>query len=270
MSLEISVGRFDDTIIKIKQNTEKLLEPDLTMIDEIEHTKQSGALWFFIHESDISKHLDFVKNRGYMFHHYESQWFVYGKWNNPNVDDKIQPYATSITGSAILVFSPDMKEIFLVFEYGKYKCVTGATDYRELIMNTGIRELKEETGFETSDLDLVMCGGWNISNVKPSMGVNDVLFCYAAKITDKSTLKLDKTELQGGKWFDVEFLSEAYKYMIDNPGILDNFQKSNTLYKASIEYQGEILSCAALVWLNNYRNGRVMNSHTRSDNMILF
>lgn len=269
MKFETSIGRFDSTNIKISGDTSvPLTSDDLIQFDEIEKTKTAGALWLFIPESDIPNFFGFAKTRKYSYHHFENGCFVYSKWNNRAVENKIQPYATSISGAAMLVLNSDASKVLLVFEYGKFKCITGTTDYRELIITTGLRELKEEVGLSINqNFRPVICGGWNISNVKPAVGVNDMLLCYGVRVNDNDQIVLDKTELEDAKWFDVQFLLEAYDVMI---GDFSKVDQSKSPHSDFFEYKGIRLSYVALLWLKNYLNNVSMHTLIQNPNTIIF
>lgn len=274
MKFETSPGRFNSTNIKIVNtcvanvnSANSLSDEDERKFMELETDKTAGALWLFILETDMPHYLGFAKKHNYSYHHFENDYFVYCKWNNPLMENKIQPYATSISGAAVLILSSDASKVLLVYEYGKYKCVTGATDYRELIITTGIRELQEEVGLTIdSNFSPVVAGGWNLSNVKPSVGINDALFCYVVKVNDSSDIKLDISEIQEAKWFTIEFLLEGYDLMMQT----DVLQKSKTPHSDYIVHEDVKISCVALLWLKNYLTGKTMPTLVQGENIIIF
>ena len=258
--LEIKEGLHGSVTLTVKKGSK--LNDDIELLSSTEQKYNKGAIFISIDETDIGNNLSIILKNGYKLHRFSKDPlnnvnYVYYKWNNPTVEDKVPPYATSIGGAAVCLLSPDEKQVLLVFEYGKFKFVTGSVDCNELTMNTGVREVKEEVNLELDkSFKIRMCGGWNISGP-----INDVLFCYVAKATSTDFV-LDKTEVSDGKWFDIEFLKEAYEKM-------NGYQKmvSSKMPKSEwFEYKETKLSCASLHFLHNYLQGRTYDCIMSSEN----
>lgn len=268
-SLSIKPGMFDSTEIHVKQTAVSLTDDDKTFLDLIEKTKTKGALWIFLHKSQQSKFFDHFTTRIYDFHHYEKDHFVLGKWNNSQIENKMQPYATSIGGAAVMILSPDMREALMVFEYGKFKFVTGAQDLGESKLDTALREMTEETGLIMDETFApIFCGGYDIGNAKPTTGVNDSLICYAIRVRSKDDLKLDVTEITEAKWFSLDDLNQAYNAMNQS----NSMQNSKAPHRESFTYNSIKFGCPYLFWVNNFDKLNSTNIfHTQKfNNMIIF
>ena len=89
--------------------------------------------------------------RGFRYHHYHAATsveqpaeHVYYTWAGDPKDDLVPSYATSAEGVAAYLLSPDESRVLLVWEYGKWKPVSGHVDRSELSVRAAERELWEE------------------------------------------------------------------------------------------------------------------------------
>uniref|UniRef100_A0A7S3Z5A1 Nudix hydrolase domain-containing protein n=1 Tax=Lotharella globosa TaxID=91324 RepID=A0A7S3Z5A1_9EUKA len=135
---------------------------------------------------------------------------IWYKWTRKDVESRVPKYATSIEGGGAIVLSPDEKEFLLVFEYGRWGRAGGALDLGESCIETAIREVDEETGVELDDSFVPLLGlGYQQPCSRDGL-INDHFLYFLVKAKTK-TIKLDETELQGGKWFDVKESVEAFR-----------------------------------------------------------
>ena len=245
--------RFGASSITINKSS-ALDAEELALIKKYDAEQTKSAIYIKIPKRQLSLHVDHFIDE-YKFHHVETididgapvECYIYYKWNNKEVEDKVPPYATSIAGAGVLLLSPDTNEILLVLEYGKFKMITGTNPQNELTIDTAIREVEEEVGVKiNTDISPRMIGSWNISGVKLGI-INDHFTCYAMVASSKE-FKVDGFEITEAKWFDWRFLLDAHKYMLDNLTKLS----SPDLTSAYIEYEGVKLGYATLVFYVNY------------------
>lgn len=76
--------------------------------------------------------------------------------------------------------------------YQKYALVAGFNEIGETIEETCIREVKEETGIEISELEYYGCQPWAYSS--------SILFGFYARAHGKQKITLDTHELRTAKW----------------------------------------------------------------------
>jgi len=255
--IEITDAIFDGKNVTISKGS-PLNEKELQLLKYLENTHTKGAIWIFIREEILQHHMQFILAMYYTFHRYESnaRTYVYYKWNVANVEDKVPKFATSISGAGALLLSPDCTKILLVFEYGKFKYISGSVEPGELGYETIQREIKEETNIELDKkFESKICGLWNIKSARPG-NINDHFICYVFKAKDDH-YKVDETEIKEAKWFDIEFLKDAYTYLING----EHLKKVTNLATNFIEYENTKLSICTLIWFNNYVTGNTFGNH---------
>ena len=199
--MEIRLGRFDSvTIAIVREEDPTLLE--LAIRGRTESPK--GAVYIEIPEKLLSLYLDILLYFRCKFHHYLNGAYTYYIWNvkddsgNP-IEDKVPAYATSIEGVGALILSPDLTKVLLVWEYGKWKMVTGAMKAGESPVATLRREIQEEVGLEIMD-DVCRVGGWHISRSRfNEINDNFTAFVVVAK-SEKFTV--DNVEIKDARWFN--------------------------------------------------------------------
>uniref|UniRef100_A0A6V3QBM6 Nudix hydrolase domain-containing protein n=2 Tax=Lotharella globosa TaxID=91324 RepID=A0A6V3QBM6_9EUKA len=187
----------------------KDLDACLTTCEDV----KSGAVYVGIPQRLVStEYMSIVLSRGYKFYnHFEAtDELIWYKWTRKDVESRVPKYATSIEGGGAIVLSPDEKEFLLVFEYGRWGRAGGALDLGESCIETAIREVDEETGVELDDSFVPLLGlGYQQPCSRDGL-INDHFLYFLVKAKTK-TIKLDETELQGGKWFDVKESVEAFR-----------------------------------------------------------
>lgn len=262
--IAISDAAFSGTKIIIDKQS-CLTTDEWDIIKQSEKDRRKGAIWIHIYEHQTI-HLPEIIAMDYKFHHYDDtkKEYVYYKWNNPEMLDKVPKFATSIGGAAALILSQKQDKAFLVFEYGKFKCVTGSVECGELSVTTARREVFEETSIKLDpNFKPKVCGLWNISSARPG-NINDTLICYAMCAMSED-FKLDNTEVSDGRWFDISFLMSAYDSLIVNKN-----WSSKDLSSNYIEYDGIKLSICAIIWLHNYVKGKTFDININDSNKINF
>ena len=84
-------------------------------------------------------------------------------------------------------------------------------------------------------------------------------------MNENDPILLDKTELEEARWFDVQFLLEAYN-TID----FAKLKQSKSPHSDFLEYKDIRLSYVVLLWLKNYFNKTCMYSLIQNSNVEIF
>ena len=266
MSLTITDAKFGGKNVLVEKIT-PLGEEEIHEIISLEQKHKKGAIWIFINQNVLHLHLPLFLKMGYHFHQYDltNNQYIYYKWNNLDVEDKVPKFATSIGGAAAIILSKDESKIFLVFEYGKFKLVTGSVETGELSVITAFREVKEETGIQLDQKFITkVCGLWNIANARTGK-INDTLVCYLVK-AEEDDFELDTFEVSDGRWFDKSFLMEAFS----NLKASEKWNSTEDLSSDFIEYKGIKLSICALIWMNNYFQGKFFENNIKGKINLIY
>jgi 8-oxo-dGTP pyrophosphatase MutT (NUDIX family) len=157
--------------------------------------------------------------RGFSYHHFapakgseEGGEFVYYAWasDNPSKDDLVPAYATSTEGVGAILLSPDETKVLLVWEFGKWKPVSGHVDKSELSIRAATRELWEEVGASVDEtFTPIMTNGFIHSQSKDRM-INTNFHCYVLRA---ATLHVqpDAAEVSEARWFPRSALAQAWE-----------------------------------------------------------
>jgi 8-oxo-dGTP pyrophosphatase MutT (NUDIX family) len=200
---------------------------------------------------------EMMLNDGFKFHHYLNGEYTYYSWNNKEIEDKIPEMASSSEGAAAMILSPNMQNILLVYEYEKWKLVTGGVKSGDTILETCVREAKEEVDVDMDpSFPPLYLGGWNIKKAKYGE-INDNLSCFAIKATS-DVFKVDGIEITKAEWFQIEYLLS----------INTNVELTSSSHSSPIEHDGTRFSYVMLKWLKNYMDGNYLNI-TSKDNINL-
>lgn len=137
-----------------------------------------GALWVHVPLDIISHQMATLRSLHFTIHHVDipREHMVLYRWNDPTMENKVPPHATSTQTVGALILSPDEQHVLLVHEYGHWKVVTGTMHGKESILDAAKREAMEEVAVTcdpkyTSQLVHVMHrpGGGGCHNVTTSL-----------------------------------------------------------------------------------------------------
>lgn len=249
--VDISNGIWDSKIVKIRAGTEYDLEKLFVTISFLERTSLR-ALHLYVEETILDRLLASIIENKYIFRAYVDGCYQYYKWLLDNIEDKVQPYATSTASAAAMILSPDEKSILMVHEYGIWKFVTGIVDYRELSLNTASREMFEEVGLvDDPYFDNKIIGLWNISG-RYGGYINNVMTCYALKSMCYET-KPDEFEITMTKWFSLDELKPIIELAKNKTGLT-----GSPFDRSYITYGEEKFGYVYLLWINNWINNKYM------------
>jgi hypothetical protein len=229
--ITVSDGQFKSKVVSCNTSGSDSLS---TVLEQLEKTHKLGAIFVRVPTELIHS----VESMGYKFHHYENGEYVLYKWNVPDIPDKVPAWATSMLGISCLILSPDGKSVLMIFEYDKYKAVTGIVEPNHFLGQTCFKEVQEETGIKLDlDFGLHVCGGGIGPSGKP--GVTDSFVCFVAK-AQHTDVVLDQFEIPSGiyRWFPIEFLiTEVVPSAKD---ALSKFTSSSEgmATRATIQYDG--------------------------------
>lgn len=79
--------------------------------------------------------------------------------------------------------------------YNRYALVAGYTEIGETIEETVIREVKEETGIDVTDLKYYKCQPWSFSS--------SLLFGFWCRSSGNAEIRIDENELASARWADM-------------------------------------------------------------------
>lgn len=258
-NVEIKKERFDGKSICIGEG----VVVDLKALQELvvrEKAAVKNALWVHVHESVLAKYFDLLVQMGFKFHHHRISKYVFYCWNNADVEDKVPEYATSIGGAGAIILSPDETQVLLVWEYGKWKHVSGAVSSGENALETCLREVTEEVGIQHDPkFEPKLVGGWNIKNARYGR-INDTFWCFAikAKSTDcngKVTIKVDGFEIKNAAWFNISDLLAIDETAAVKKDVNDT-ESAQRLSSVAVPFRDTVVSYTALKWLRNYKQGK--------------
>jgi 8-oxo-dGTP pyrophosphatase MutT (NUDIX family) len=257
MSAKYSTDRYHNVHIQTTLNT---TPRELQQAIETQKLSAKRGIFVEVPELALGVLLTTILQNDFKFHHYLNGEYCYYIWNNQEIEDKVPEFATSIEGIAALVLSPDQTEILLVWEYNKWKPITGAVESGHSLLKTLAKEVHEEVSVELDpDFEPRYLGGWNYPAARYHT-INDNLFCFAVRALSKN-FQVDGVEIKQAQWFP---LADFYQFY-DNPE-LNNYlesQLSNNLLRSVVSFPNGLLPRVSLEqnrfayylwpWLQNYR-----------------
>mmetsp|Transcript_22292 Transcript_22292/g.31167 ORF Transcript_22292/g.31167 Transcript_22292/m.31167 type:complete len:221 (-) Transcript_22292:175-837(-) len=198
--------------------------------------------------------------KGYKFynHHRESEEMIWYKWTRTDVADRVPAYATSIEGGGAIVLSPDMKQALLVKERGMYMRAGGALDIGESTLETALRECEEETGVEIDPSFLPLLGAAYQQPMSRDGLINDNFFYFLVRAKSMN-LRVDESEIQGAKWFNVDELVQKWRTFRGEwkANEDDSIQRGEEPVLPSYLQIGEDkIKCNELICLNRFVKGQ--------------
>ena len=161
-----------------------------------------------------------------------------------------------------MILSPDEQSVLFIYEMEMWKPVTGADHFKEISLNTALREAEEEVGIKIdSSFDPKVIGFWNIGG-RCGGKINNVMTCYIVKALT-TELKLDNFEVTLAKWFKIDYLKESIK-MAKNK---ENLSGKHIFWSSVTDSNGEKFGYPYMLWLDNYLNNRWFNNHVENDSV---
>lgn len=200
------------------------------IIKEAESHK-SGAVFLNVHQDVISHFFDSILKSGFQFHHHLNGIYTFYRWQKPNVEDKVPPFATSIGGVGVLLLSPDEQSVLMVYEYSKWKFVTGTVECNESILDAARREVKQEVGIMVAD-DAIFAprwiGGYHGYGIRDSL-INDNFHVVALK-SSTWDIQPDGEEIKQAKWMPISLFQQIasqypHELQVDVGGVIVHEQQ---------------------------------------------
>lgn len=179
-----------------------------------------AAVYVTLAETSVdAEHIRAIRARGFSFHHFieasspgAPNELVYYAWPKGDAHDMVPAYATSIEGICALLLSPDEQRVLLVWEWGGWKCPTGAVDCGESKLGALARECWEETGVRVDNsFAPVYLGGWHCSKAR-DRAINDNFSAFAVRASSEE-VQVDGREIVAARWFDRKELMRMYREM---------------------------------------------------------
>lgn len=264
-NIKITEGKFESYTIEFTKGEEvsSVDQPAKTLSSEelktkfLQHLKTvfekaKYAVFVRVPECYLSLLSPVMQEHGFYMHHIEEQTLVYATWRSKTVENKIPEYATSTEGVGALILSPDLLKVLLVFEYGKWKLVTGNVERKERILDALKREISEEVHVTLNDQwPPVYLGGWSQAAVEPYRKVNNNFMVFAVQATSMD-FKVDNFEIKQAKWFSIDDLwipKLLTLAELQNLKIM-NAKEKTTFATSSVEFNKTDFSCMAMLMLN--------------------
>lgn len=208
--MEILPGRYDSVTLSFRraqfhsQDDYRQIQQDLRSEILARLPDVKGAIFIDIPERYLGKLIDTVTNMSFVFHRQQDKVYTYYLWAVKNSDgtpkeDKVPTYATATEGVGGLIFSPDHTQVLLVWEYGKWKVVTGSLKAGERLMDTLAREIKEEVGLTINPHRISYLGGWHDSKADFGL-INNNFRIFAVEATSLD-FHVDNDEIHDARWF---------------------------------------------------------------------
>lgn len=238
------------------------------VVDSLLETFKNGAVFAHLGYNDMGFAIK-LKEKSFTFEKFnkKTETFDFYKWNMPNIEDKIPEAASSVEGVAVIIISPDEKETLLVYEYEKWKFVTGSIKSGESNVETALREVKEEVGLEIDEaFGIWNCGTFQFPNAR-EWGVNDNCFNFLVKAKSKE-YTVDGFEILKAKWYNID---ELMKETVGN----DVQDWAAVMDKAiyhhwSVHSKHGKMSAALLMYLDAWRKKTARKVHFITSNKITF
>lgn len=201
----VTAGRFNATEI-LANNTDPVVLRETIL--KAEEANELGAVWCYIDSKDMLNFNLLANVLKYTFHHldHSKNQFVFYKWNNPTLDNKVPDYATAIGGARAMVLTEDETKVLFVYEeaYNKklWRYPSGGVNKGELAIDCMLRELNEELGIKLENITIKLVGGYNQKSARYGE-INDYFYTFVVNIPIGTQIKPDGHEVLGARWLDV-------------------------------------------------------------------
>lgn len=261
IQLQVKDAPWFSKLIKVTKGPNKL-HSLVSTLGDLEGNRKLRTIHIHIDEKCLVDVLPTIQDLEYVFRAYDNNTYQYYKWLVADTEDKVHPYATSTSGATAMILSPDEKSVLFVQEMDMWKPVTGGDHFKEISLNTALREAVEEVGIEIDDqFTPKVIGFWNIGG-RCGGKINNVMSCYLIKA--KSTeLKLDIFEIKSAEWFKIEDLKPA----INMARTKKNISGEHIFWSAVTDATGKKFGYPYLLWLGNYLDGRWFENHLEAANV---
>uniref|UniRef100_D3TNH0 Putative nudix hydrolase FGF-2 n=1 Tax=Glossina morsitans morsitans TaxID=37546 RepID=D3TNH0_GLOMM len=187
--------------------------------------KQNRAIWFKVSEKH-SNWIPALTKNGFQFHHARDGYLTLVRWLPENEYKNLPPCAHTMLGVGGLVVNKEREEILVVSDRyalipNSWKLPGGFIEPKENLVESGIREVHEETGIETEYETMI--------SIRHSHGglfdTSDLYFVMA--LTPKNfNIKRDEREISKAKWMPFE------EYLI-----IQMFMNKSSFSKIYLDYQ---------------------------------
>uniref|UniRef100_A0A1B0AE84 Nudix hydrolase domain-containing protein n=3 Tax=Glossina TaxID=44049 RepID=A0A1B0AE84_GLOPL len=165
--------------------------------------ERNRAIWFKVSEKH-SNWIPALTKNGFQFHNARNGYLTLVRWLPENEYKNLPPCAHTMLGVGGLVVNKQRKEILVVSDRyalipNSWKLPGGFTEPKENLVESGIREVHEETGIETEYETMI--------SIRHSHGglfdTSDLYFVMA--LTPKNfNIKRDEREISKAKWMPFE------------------------------------------------------------------
>jgi len=178
--------------------------------------------------------------------------FIYRKWNGQG-PCMFPPFATGLGGAGAVVLSPDEEQVALlenVNRPGFYDLPRGARDHGETLLETAVRETKEETGLErdlAAEAQSLCYHDIGEARDAKVLRIADTHAVYAFKVLGTDT-QAQKSEVKKVVWSPIADLVFGYEKFTDS---LDD----KTSLPRSIKIGDNVINCSALFAIHRYAMG---------------
>jgi 8-oxo-dGTP pyrophosphatase MutT (NUDIX family) len=230
--------RYDGVIVDASQlpsDDEEFKQLLLSSLEEWKLLKKRG-IWLKL-PIDKSAYVPIAVNMGFTFHHAEKEHVMMTTWLSEE-ENHMPPNASHQVGVGCVVISPD-KKLLLVQERsgllkgtGIWKLPTGLVEAGEDIPLAACREVKEETGVDTTFVSLLCFRqSHNVSFGKSDLFFVCILEPTSTEITPQASEIVACEWLEPSAYFNQEFFSKS-----------ELFSKLNNIIKDAVNDDVTVVS----------------------------
>jgi ADP-ribose pyrophosphatase YjhB (NUDIX family) len=213
-----------EQVIKKEDKSENIKDFEIIMQNSLTDWEKDNIRSITVRiPSYLSNYITFFMDRGFYFHHTNSNNLFLCKWLDKLTHNKIPRFAHHHVGVAACILNKNMELLLIKEKFGPsytnqpvrnrfWKFVTGLIEEGESVVEACHREVKEEVSMEVDYHGCVI-----ISESYPNyQKISDICFfnlCSVKGETDYENIKIDEDELSQAKFFKIE---EVEKLMEDN------------------------------------------------------